>query len=84
MSPAEAAFYRDVGKWIARERARVELTQADLAKLAGLSREAVSSMEHGHQRIHLHDFRALEAAFHQRCLGRGSVLDRSGLPGWRP
>lgn len=55
-------LYAELGGMIASRRKRVGFTQAEAAKLAGMSRAALANIEVGRQNLSVHQLYALAAA----------------------
>jgi DNA-binding XRE family transcriptional regulator len=53
---------RHAGAVFARRRADLGLSQPELARAAGLSRQGLAAIEQGYQRLYLDQFVAIEAA----------------------
>lgn len=58
----EERLYKELGRAIAGRRTRLELTQATLAKTAGISRASLANMEVGRQKVLVHQLYRLAAA----------------------
>lgn len=69
-----AAIYERIGRWVKRRRELHKLTQADLAELIGLSKTAISNIEHGRHRLMVHQLVAIE-----QLLGEPSRSRPKGL-----
>jgi len=52
--PSRDLIYREFGLLLAHERKRKQLTQAQFASLAGLSRTSITNIECGRQSIQIH------------------------------
>lgn len=63
-------LYRHIGLKVAESRARLGLTQENVAGKIGLSRASLANIESGRQRIMLHQLYALT-----KVLGLKSILD---------
>lgn len=59
---AEEAIYKAFGKAVATRRRTLDLTQADLAARAGMSRASIANIESGRQNVLLHHAYGLAAA----------------------
>lgn len=46
--------YRKVGRAVARARRQADMTQRELGKRIGMSREGIASIEAGRQRVFIH------------------------------
>lgn len=57
-----------IAQFVARERKRNGLTQAELAEIAGVSERFVRAVEHGKQSVRLDTLGALLAAFGARLV----------------
>ncbi len=64
-NPVNVAF----GKAVAQRREELELTQADLAGLVGMSRASIANIEKGRQNVLLHHVYDLAAALEMPKVG---------------
>jgi DNA-binding XRE family transcriptional regulator len=55
--------YRAFGRWMRKRRLRANMTQAELAKRLGVSREWVAGVEGGFQRVMFHQVLAVAELF---------------------
>ncbi|MEA3390697.1 MAG: helix-turn-helix domain-containing protein [Pseudomonadota bacterium] len=55
--------YRAFGRWMRKRRLRANITQAELAKRLGVSREWVAGVEGGFQRVLFHQVLAVADLF---------------------
>lgn len=58
----EERFYAEFGQRFADRRRSAEMTQAEVAALAGTSRASVANIEAGRQKVYLHQLYRLAAA----------------------
>ncbi len=68
------------GRWIRDARRALDLTQAELAHLAGLSRSAVTLLESDSRRLRRSTARRLLGAFERRAVGRAYRRDAVAQP----
>ena len=55
-------FYAELGRRLHQARTKAQLTQAELAERAGMSRAALANIERGDQRMATHQLVAIAAA----------------------
>ena len=63
-------IYRLLGEAVARRRKHLEMTQADLAKVVGLSRASIANIEVGRQKMLVHQAYALADALKLDSVGQ--------------
>lgn len=63
MNPCDADFYRRLGERIRSTRKEINISQAELATLVGLSRAAIASIESGRQQVLVHLILKIASAF---------------------
>jgi DNA-binding XRE family transcriptional regulator len=54
--------YHEFGEWLAGQRKKLGLLQADVAPLIGVSRASIANIEGGNQRVLLHQYLLLKEA----------------------
>ena len=55
-------LYVSLGRMIRSRRARVEMTQDELARLVGMTRTSITNIERGRQKVQLHTLYDIAAA----------------------
>lgn len=59
--------YVTLGRWVRRRRLRTDLTQIELGRRLGVSREWVAGVEGGFQRVYFHQVLALADLFEREA-----------------
>lgn len=59
--------YVTLGRWVRRRRLRADLTQIELGRRLGVSREWVAGVEGGFQRVYFHQVLALADLFEREA-----------------
>jgi transcriptional regulator with XRE-family HTH domain len=71
-------IYRELGRSIAARRRRLELTQEEVARVAGMSRASLANIEVGRQNVLVHQLYRLAEAL--KLDAPAKLLPMKGLP----